>query len=379
MAAGPGRLQPGPPAPRRRHHGREGGAVRAAGAGDRRRLRRGRPGGAARHPAPVVPRPHLRPSGRGAARAPPRPGEGGGPRLGHPRERRRARRAGRHAAALARRQRRAARPPLVAAVPVSTRTPDELLEPGNHVSACFVHLPTNRDDPANGWPSPPRSPTSGKAIHAAVGSETLEHLTSVTFPLVLSVPTNLYQRSGVAERHPAPVNLVVSNVRRPARRAVPRRPEGHRVLRPRPDLRRRVAQRHRHLLRQHLRVRLHRLPRPDRRHRRAGRRAGRRPRRAGRRLRRVWRRAAGVGMAGGTDGPSHGRAERALDRLEDRLVRLRGHGRAGHPPRVGDGVGDVGTAHHRRVAAQQDRRLQVGSRGRPCAGTGRGRRGRPRG
>ena len=105
--------------------------------------------------------------------------------------------------------------PLVAAVPVSTRTPEELLEPGNHVSACFVHLPTDRADPRERLAVTAAVATSGKAIHAAVGAATLEHLTSVTFPLVLSVPTNLYQRSGVAERHPAPVNLVVSNVAGP--------------------------------------------------------------------------------------------------------------------------------------------------------------------
>ena len=107
--------------------------------------------------------------------------------------------------------------PLVAAVPVSTRTPEELLDPGNHVSACFVHLPTNLADPRERLAVTAAVATSGKAIHAAVGASTLEHLTSVTFPLVLSVPTSLYQQSGAAARHPAPVNLVVSNVAGPPR------------------------------------------------------------------------------------------------------------------------------------------------------------------
>ena len=105
--------------------------------------------------------------------------------------------------------------PLVAAVPVSTRSPEELFEPGNHLSACFVHLPTNREDPRERLAVTAAVAASGKAIHAAVGPATLEHLTSVTFPLVLSVPTSLYQRSGAADRHPAPVNLVVSNVAGP--------------------------------------------------------------------------------------------------------------------------------------------------------------------
>jgi diacylglycerol O-acyltransferase / wax synthase len=105
--------------------------------------------------------------------------------------------------------------PLVAAVPISTRAPEEVLEPGNHVSACFVHLPTDRADPRERLAVTAAVAASGKAIHAAVGASTLEHLTSMTFPLVLSVPSNLYQRTGAAERHPAPVNLVVSNVAGP--------------------------------------------------------------------------------------------------------------------------------------------------------------------
>jgi diacylglycerol O-acyltransferase len=106
--------------------------------------------------------------------------------------------------------------PLVAAVPVSTRLPDELFQPGNHVSACFVHLPTDRSDPRERLAVAAAVAASGKAIHAAVGATTLEHLTSLTFPLVLSIPANLYQRSGVVAHHPAPVNLVVSNVAGPA-------------------------------------------------------------------------------------------------------------------------------------------------------------------
>jgi diacylglycerol O-acyltransferase / wax synthase len=102
--------------------------------------------------------------------------------------------------------------PLVAAVPVSTRFDEDVFEPGNHVSACFVHLPTDRPDPRERLAVTAAVASSGKAIHAAVGASTLEHLTSLTFPMVLSMPSNLYQQSGAAAHHPAPVNLVVSNV-----------------------------------------------------------------------------------------------------------------------------------------------------------------------
>ncbi len=105
--------------------------------------------------------------------------------------------------------------PLVAAVPVSTRGPDELFEPGNYVSACFVHLPTNIAEPRERLVVTAAVADSGKALHAAVGGSTLERLTSLAYPLVLSVPAALYQRSGIAARHPSPVNLVVSNVAGP--------------------------------------------------------------------------------------------------------------------------------------------------------------------
>jgi diacylglycerol O-acyltransferase / wax synthase len=104
---------------------------------------------------------------------------------------------------------------LVAAVPVSTRGPDELLSPGNHVSACFVHLPTQLADPRERLEVSAAVADRGKALHAAVGQETLERLTELAVPFALSAPARLYQRSGLASMHPSPVNLVVSNVAGP--------------------------------------------------------------------------------------------------------------------------------------------------------------------
>lgn len=106
--------------------------------------------------------------------------------------------------------------PLVAAVPVSTRREEELFDPGNHVSALFVHLPTNLDDPRERLEVTAAVAAGGKAVHAAVGAATLARLTSLAYPLVLSAPAQLYHRASVADRHPAPVNLVVSNVPGPS-------------------------------------------------------------------------------------------------------------------------------------------------------------------
>jgi len=105
--------------------------------------------------------------------------------------------------------------PIVAAVPVSTRGPDELLVPGNHVSACFVHLPTHLADPRERLKVTAGVADRGKGLHAAVGEETLGRLTELAVPFLLSAPADLYQRTGLASMHPAPVNLVVSNVAGP--------------------------------------------------------------------------------------------------------------------------------------------------------------------
>ncbi len=104
---------------------------------------------------------------------------------------------------------------LVAAVPVSTRGPDELLAPGNHVSACFVHLPTQLADPRERLEVSAAVADRGKGVHAAIGQQTLERLTELAVPVLLSAPARLYQRSGLASMHPSPVNLVVSNVAGP--------------------------------------------------------------------------------------------------------------------------------------------------------------------
>lgn len=105
--------------------------------------------------------------------------------------------------------------PVVAAVPISTRTPEDLFEPGNHVSACFVHLPTDIADPRERLAATAAVAAGGKAVHSAVGGTTLERLTALASPVLLSVPAGLYRRSGVSARHPAPVNLIVSNVAGP--------------------------------------------------------------------------------------------------------------------------------------------------------------------
>lgn len=100
----------------------------------------------------------------------------------------------------------------VAAVPVSTRTVEELFAPGNHVSAYFAHLPVHLDSARERLEVAASSSRSGKAIHQALGSETLQHLTGLLVPALAALPVAAYRHLHLADRHPAPVNVVVSDV-----------------------------------------------------------------------------------------------------------------------------------------------------------------------
>jgi WS/DGAT/MGAT family acyltransferase len=102
--------------------------------------------------------------------------------------------------------------PLVAAIPVSTRSAEDLTRPGNHVSVCFVHLATHVADPVERLRVTASSSVQGKEAHAAVGSEVLAHFASLALPITVVTSLRLYSGLGLPSRHPPAVNLVVSNV-----------------------------------------------------------------------------------------------------------------------------------------------------------------------
>jgi WS/DGAT/MGAT family acyltransferase len=102
--------------------------------------------------------------------------------------------------------------PLVAAVPVSTRGPEDLQAPGNHVSACFIHLATHVADPRERLAATASSSVLAKEAHAAVGDQVLAHLTSLIMPITVVTSLRLYSGLGLPALHPPAVNLIVSNV-----------------------------------------------------------------------------------------------------------------------------------------------------------------------
>ena len=106
--------------------------------------------------------------------------------------------------------------PLVAAVPVSVRTPEELNAAGNKVSACFVHLATHIADPVERLRWAADAATGAKAAQVALGAHTFEHLASLVDPNLVGAGMALYNGLRLSRAHPPAVNVIVSNVAGPS-------------------------------------------------------------------------------------------------------------------------------------------------------------------
>ncbi len=150
---------------------------------------------------------------------------------------------------------------LVAAVPVSTRGPEELLAPGNHVSACFVHLPIHLADPRerSGSHGDGGRPWQGRPCRRRAGDPRAPHRARGPAGAVGARRPVPALRPGIETSGPGQPGRVERG--RAAIRPLPRRTTGHGVLRARPHLRRCGSEHHRHLVPRPARFRLRRLPR----------------------------------------------------------------------------------------------------------------------
>jgi diacylglycerol O-acyltransferase / wax synthase len=102
---------------------------------------------------------------------------------------------------------------LVAGVPVSTDAPGSGPRlGGNRVSNLFTSLATDVDDPHRRLHLISRTTASSKVIQQTLGPQMLIDWVQFAPPAPLSGVMRLYSRSQAASRHPAPFNLVVSNV-----------------------------------------------------------------------------------------------------------------------------------------------------------------------
>lgn len=110
---------------------------------------------------------------------------------------------------------------LTAGVPVSTDVsgaPPRL--GGNRVSNLFTVLATDVADPGERLQVISRTTREAKRVQQALGADLLADWVEFAPPAALGAALRLYSRFRLADRHPAPFNVVVSNVpgpREPAR------------------------------------------------------------------------------------------------------------------------------------------------------------------
>lgn len=117
--------------------------------------------------------------------------------------------------------------PLVAMVPVSTRTQDDKDAMGNQVSAMYIQLATDEEDPIERLKSIHINTTIGKLYQDAVDAKKLMEIAEVIPFGLAGVAARYYSRANIAKKHNPIFNLVITNVPGPQ---VPLYMSGHKLL-----------------------------------------------------------------------------------------------------------------------------------------------------
>jgi WS/DGAT/MGAT family acyltransferase len=102
--------------------------------------------------------------------------------------------------------------PLVAVVPVSVTPEMPDLKGSNKVSAMFVQLPCELEDPLERLRAIHEGTKGAKEEHKALGASTLQNWAEHATPNVFAAAARLYTRMKLADRHRPLANLVISNV-----------------------------------------------------------------------------------------------------------------------------------------------------------------------
>jgi len=108
--------------------------------------------------------------------------------------------------------------PLVAAIPISLRSPEEVGTYGNRLSALLVHLPVHLADPVDQLLTLRHDAASSKQQHARLGVGALGEWAEFTFTRLLAMAARFYSDRKLANHHRPLHNLVISNVRGPGSR-----------------------------------------------------------------------------------------------------------------------------------------------------------------
>ncbi len=117
--------------------------------------------------------------------------------------------------------------PLVAMVPISTRTKAEEKEGGNQISSMLVQLATNIEDPIERLETIHENTVRGKSYQGAIGAKTLANMAEAVPFGIANQAARLYSRFHVSELHSPVFNVTITNVPGPP---MPLYLNGHKLL-----------------------------------------------------------------------------------------------------------------------------------------------------